>query len=201
MGLRIQRPFIAAAVQRLFGLTGRIQLQLEPFVLSTVQLADLSLGSEPPVRRHAAAQFTQGAVALERTVFRLEVPPSIVAVITNLSCRPGAAATSLNMAPTSTISSADLGGVAARAFTEGRLQFPDLQGPAASLVFGTRVAALAGPVWFKVVNPVPDRSDFTPVGWIVGSGIPDQFGFMEFAVNALNDQMVVNMEWDEYQVV
>ena len=192
---------IASRLQSLLRLQGTVRPTLEEFILPTIQVADLSDGAIPSVRRHCSAQFTQAAVVAERCIFRLEVPPNILAHITGFSCRPIAAATSLNMTTSSSLAAADLTGIALSGFIEGRLTNANPpQQPASVLTFGTRVGALAAVVWFKVVNPVPDRSDFEPIGWIVGSGQPAQFGFLEFAVNALNDQMVVNMEWDEYQV-
>ena len=200
MGIRIQRPNITAALQRLFRLTGNPQFELEPFVIGTVKLADLSVGSEPAVRRHVVSKFVQAPQSGERCLWRIEVPPSVICVVTDLSVKPGSGSTNVFMAPTSEIASADLDLTAAASFTDGRLQFPSLQEPAVSVVHGTRVTEVPG-VWQLSAVAIPDTAVWKPTGWIIGSGTLDQFGFMEFGVSGGNQTITVTLEWDEYQIV
>ena len=202
MGLRIQRPQIGAALQRLFRLTGRVGVELEPFIIGTVQVADLGLGAEPPVRRSAVARFTQAAVVGEIAVWRMEVPGSVIAVVTRFQLRQEASVSACHIHFGSTISAAVFATAARKSFTDGRL----LQGgqtPALVLAHGTQAAGLSPIDWSVAVNLVPDNTWQTPSGlWVIGSGAPGQFGFIEFQAGGVTNQEVrFVVEWDEYQIV
>ncbi len=197
MGYTIQRPDIGALLQSFFRLTGRIPLELESFVLPTVQVGDLAGGATPPVTRRAVMTFTQAAVAAERAVWRLEVPGNVIAVVRDVwvETNGGTSITvffgsSFAVVPTTLISAR---------FTDGRL-LQNLERPAGVIIHDTQVAALAATNWRRTSFASPDILPWTGLNWVCGSGDPDQFGFIEFAANALNVQVSVQMTWDEYQL-
>lgn len=196
MGLKIQRPFIAEALQRLFRLTGSIQMQLEPFVVGTVQLADLSLGSEPPISRAANASFFQAAVVGEVPVWRLEIPGSAIMHVKSIELL---SATSSKVFALFGSTIPPPAATAVKSMVDGRL-LAESQLAAGVLTFGTQVANL-NPIQWRglIVADVPRV--FRPNAWIVGTGEPDVFGFLEMQLNVPNIGVDVNVEWDEYQIV
>ncbi len=197
MGFKIQRPDIWSGLQRLFRFTGRGALEFEPFIISTVQVADLSLGSQPPVRRSAAARMDQAAVALESAVVRFEMPGSGLMHIRSLTVNAVAAGGPVLAFFGSSI--AVPANTADKSFTDGRLlQAGELAGGV--MTFGTQVAALGTIHWSRSLNadtPVV----FHPNNWIVGSGLPGQFGFLELQLLGPNVRFQCSAEWDEYSIV
>lgn len=197
--VQIQRPNLSASVTEFLRLTGRVSLELEPFVIGTMLLADLSKGEVPPLRRHVTAFFGVNPVALEVAIWRWEVPGSVIAVLTRLAIQPGAqtavrahfgASLSAGAFPTT---------VTNIGFTDGRILFKGNQEPAGVISLGTQVAGIPSE-WHKSISPVPDDRPFHPEGWILGTGDPDQFGFIEFSVSLENTIVSIQMEWDEFQI-
>lgn len=196
MGLKIQRPDIWIALQRFFRMTGKGQLQLEPFIIGTVQVGDLSIGQTPPVMRHAIASFGQNGVAVERTVWRFECPAGVICLIRSMVVRPFSNDCNLTgffgssiVAPTN---------VATKAFTDGRIG--SSEEPAGVLTSDTQVGGLGTLDYRRWIKTGEANEIVPPLGWVVGTGAQDGFGFLEFS-SALDAEGVdVSMEWDEYQI-
>jgi len=201
--MKIQRPFIAQALQRLFRLTGRIQLEFEPFLIGTVQLADLGLASMPPVCRSAMVQFTVPAVVGEVAIWRMEAPGSVIARLTSVYVRMETTESNL-VARLSSSFAVPPTTQAPSIFTDGRLTsglgVPPLPAelPAVAVLSDTQVAGLAGINYIRRVD-TGLGSTFSPPNWLFGTGDPIQFGFIEFLVNRPNEAVEVVLQWDEFQ--
>ena len=202
MGKIIQRPGIAERLVDFFRLTGSVQLELEEFVQPNVIVGDLSQAGTPPKRRHASAQFAQGAVVAEFFQARLEAPPGVLLDIKRLSFSASAVRVfvgfdrSFAPPPATPI---------IPQFTDGRLR--DVAAvPSAALLIGTGGAGLA-PAWSIMVDrTILLETEFYPKGWLIGvgettdpvtgSGIP--FSTLEFSADVVNVGMRMAIEWDEY---
>lgn len=203
MGLKIQRPDIAVAIQKLLRLTGSIDLEVEEFILQTIQVGDLSHGQLPPVSLHASADFVIGAVVAEHAIWRMEIPGSAIARVTRIIVRPGTD-TTLRVHFGSTLAAAAFPtAVTNKGFTDGRVLFGVGDGnvplPAVSINTGTQVASMPRE-YSQFFGNLQDQLILEPHGWIVGTGDPNQFGFIEFQVTNLNEQMIITMEWDEWRI-
>ena len=199
MGLQIQDGgLIATRLQSFLRLTGRVAPELEAFVLPMIVVGDLSAGGLPPIRRHVSIDFTIAGVVNERALWSMEAPPGVVGLITNMHVIP-AAQNVLTVNFSSTITATDVPDNEVGVFTDNRLRFGErLEEPAIVIQAGTRGAVLVGH-WSKTM-PTSPQVGIEPVGWLCGSGVPVQFGFLEFGMSAANDTTQVTMEWDEFQL-
>lgn len=200
MAKDIGNPGVSELLTQAFQLQGRVRMQLEESIVPVVSLGDLSIGSPPPITRHAVATWDQPAIAAERFVMRIEVPGNIIAVITRIAFVPIATAVQIAVlfgssfpAPTT---------AALKSFTDGRLLDAGNQFPALVVVVGTQVANLAGQFSLQIADGASANSfEYLPRGWVLGTGRPGQFGFIEFASSVLNGRVRGSIEWDEYQIV
>lgn len=193
MAQPIQTPGVGAALQRLFRLQGRVRPSLEEFVIPTVQVADLSQGSVPPVRRHAVSFFNQPGVAGQSATWRLEVPPSVLARIDRIYVTPAAAGPMFaNFGSTIAVPA----GNAANEFSDARVR-ANGELPAGLVTFGTQVAILAG-TW-RVDVAANEVTEIRPRAWLIG-GLFDAFDFLEMQFFQANTAVTVAMEWEEYQI-
>lgn len=199
MAQPIQTPQVGSALQELFRLQGRVRPALEEFIIPTVQVGDLTFGSAPAKRRHVTTFFNVPAVVGERPVWRWEIPGGIIGALTSFWVEPPAATPgSVSVFFGSSIAAPATQAVAS--YSDGRiLRAGEL--PAGVVSFGTQVGALAARTWEKRAQPTPDSRTWETPGWILGTGVPGQFGFIEFACNLLNASVNVCMEWDEFQLV
>ena len=200
MSLPINVPGLSELLQRAFGLQGRVRPVLEESVVPVIQVGDLSAGTPPPVTRHATARCFQSAVALERFVARLECPGNVIIEVRKLIIAPAAGGVTFDIRFGAQI--AVPANTADKQFTDGRL-LESGQSPAGVLSFGTHVDGINNPSWRTHIPDFPNPFVYdVPRGWIIGSGGPTQFGFVDFAYNQLNEAMTAFVvEWDEYQIV
>lgn len=206
MGKQIQRPEIGAALTRLTRLTGSYAPELEESILPVINVGELGIVMQPPVRRQASLIHTIAAVALQFPTWRFEVPGSILAVIRKIWIQPSTTSAHFNMFSAASIL-VPPAGIIRGDFTDGRLSGIDplsganLQDPAGFIGAGTQVAPLAAITWRAGVITAFPGTFFDDLGWVVGSGGPDTPGFMEFQYGVLNEQIRFRMEWDEFQVI
>lgn len=193
MSKDIQDPTLAQLLTAALGLQGRVRLSLEEFVIPTIQVADLQMGMPPPVARAATAVGLAAAVSGQTATFRFEIPGSLLARIEYLTVRAGAIGT---IAASWTATGGPQAGTAEKAFTDGRL-LQQAEAPAGVLTFGAQVAGIPPVSWrARIRADTPERFKFDH--WVVGSGIPTQFGFLEFAFSAANLAVDLTLEWTEY---
>ena len=205
MGLRIGNPRVTDQLVRLFNLTGKVSPELEEFVLPTVQVANLELGSPPAIQRTATFYAAQSAVSGERFVFQLAVPPGVVAVIKRMmvygiTAQPRAllarfAGTTSTLTPPAT--------EAGSCFTDGRLHTTG-QTPASKLLYNTQVSNVTGSDWALplYLNNATWNSaarEFVPNwGWVVGSGNGEQSGYFEGTFDYPNTAISMTLEIEEF---
>jgi len=200
MAQPIQDPTVGAALQALFGLQGRVRPYLEEYVIPTVRIADLSQGATPAISRHAIARISAAAVAGQQFIARLEIIPNVIAVIRRLVLEPDADTKLLLAFPGNAANLGPQATTADKGFTDGRIlagSAGGAQSPAGVLTFGTG----GGPYGtqqgelqlFAAVANV-----YEPTGWVVGTGRPDLFGFLEMHAVSANVGLVGQIEWDEY---
>ncbi len=193
MGMPIGDPTIGAALQKLLALRGRVVIGMEEFIVPTVQVADIGSGAAPAVTGAASAQGLVGAVAAEFATWRFEVPGSLVAKIQAIDVMVSGA-TQINASWTATGPSQAV--VSSKDFTDGRLLQLG-QRPAGVLTQGTQVGAIAPINWRAQLEAnVGRRFEFQH--WLLGSGAPAQFGFLEFQAGSVNLAGILSIEWTEY---
>ena len=200
MALPIQRPEIGAALQKLLGLQGRVQPKLDEFVIPTISVGALDLGSAPPVVRKAVVSINESAVALQRFVGRFEAVPGTICVLRkiNLFSSAGAANFSCRF-PGNATTVGPFANLRTSAFTDGRLLAGSgggAQGPSGRVTTGTQAATL-GAMTFQVRIPADGLSyDIPGNGWVIGNGLIE--GFMDFQIALDNSTIQGSIEWDEY---
>lgn len=197
MTKQIQRPDTGTLLTDHFRLSSRVAPELDEIVTPTVTVADLTKGSTPPICRSAAAQFSQGVVAAERAVWRLEAPPGVILKVTSFWLSNIDATSDCNVHFGSSFAVVPSVASVSR-FTDGRLTGAEL--PGGLLLHDTQVAALAAFEWRRLLDPL-EEINFTPPNWIVGTGLPGSFGFIEFGMGSLITGVNVSLEWDEFQLV
>jgi len=189
---------IAGRLSKLLGLQGRVKPSLEEYVIPTIQVADLAQGGLPPVTRRCVIQFDVAGVVGEVATVSFEVPGGVLAVLRNLKCNSAADANLLMFVGSSvnTAGFTEKSGV----LVDGRLRATESES-AATFVFGTQAGALAQIDW-RMGAPAGISLELivNNLGWAVGSGRPDQFGFMEFQLESSNTTGRFTVEWDEYQI-
>jgi len=204
LGIPIQDGgLLSGRLQRLLQLQGRVPLEVEGFVLPTIQVGDLSDSGIPAVRRHVSTFVQQNAVVAENAIMRLDVPPGVLCEIRNFSVFPDANV-GMRIGWGSTLAAVDLPSVSGSTiFTDLRLgvlsQNPQV--PAGVMTHGTSVAGLATfQKRLTASGTIGSELFFEPKGWIIGSGRPVAFGFLEFGFDVVNTRVRMNIEWDEYQL-
>ena len=166
----------------------------------------VGVGPVPATTRRATSRFFQGSVALEFPTFRFACPPGLVAVVDRVWCRLSPASGPLGAYVVSELSvffGSSLAvappTVPTRSFTDGRLLAQDpAPTPAAVLVHGTQVAALAVSDWRRTVDNVNGAMTQWEVDWVCGTGIPAESGFIEFQTSVLEQSVSFGLEWTEF---
>lgn len=195
--LKIQNPLVGSALQRLFGLQGRVSPHLEESVIPTVLVGDISQGGTPDVRRAAISGSTGAAVAAEFTMAELQVPVGTLVKIEAFTVWAAAECTALVSFANQAVA---LVGVPARTFTDRRL-FP--MEPVGVWRIGTSVAAISPRQGaFRVFASSLLRIE--PKGWLIG-GLPANLvgsqgggGFFTVQLNLANTAGIFGCEWTEY---
>lgn len=191
MPLPIQNARASTALHREFNLVGRYRPQLDEVVVPVVMVADVQGVAAPPEIRRAYGRGTQGAVALERTIFRLEVPPGLVCLVTVIRVNAsGSYILGLGQAQAAAPPT-----TADESFLDNRLILTG-QAPAAALTFGTQVAPIAGPKKRLVSSSTVIGPSWHPN--VVVAGVNGSFGFFEVQQNSVNIAVEMEWEWTEY---
>lgn len=193
MPKQIQNPTVGQILQRAFGLQGRVQPALDEIVVPVVSIGDLGQGNVPPVTGRATSWAFENPGAGDYARARFEVPGSIVALIEAVHVRLSASG---NFGVRFTNTGAAIGTAQPKSYADGRLTTAGLS-PAGVLTAGQDPAALAG----RQANywATTDGISLFP-NWIVGSGDPGQFGFIEFAPGTAATAMSLNIQWREYRI-
>lgn len=200
MSFRIQTPQVGTQLQAIFRLNGRVNPELEEFIVPTIQVADLAIAFAPPERRHVSARSGAGAVSGERFVFRLECPPGMLIDVRRLWMSPNGTAGRVLINFTGPPSSSPSNSSTA-AFTDGRLSQRS-ETPAGIILMDTQVGNItSGSQFIDDVPTAPANWDYRPTGWILGSGVSAVSTFMEGNFTVDNLAVDFAMEWDEYPVV
>lgn len=195
MAKRIQNPVVGQALQRAFGLQGRVDPSLDEIIVPVVNLGDIGQNSPPDISGVAIARADQGGVAGEVYRARFEVPGNVLAVIQRIYVRT----TTLQTFRVNFVSpGAARAFTASKAYTDGRLLDAGLS-PAGVLTFGTDPAPLPTYQW-SFAAPT-DGVIVAPPGLVVGSGREGQFGFLEFSGTGVNTPVFLSLQWREYRVV
>ena len=159
----------------------------------------------PAIQRTATFYASQGAVAGERFVFQLAVPPGVISVVKRImlygvtsSPRPLFARF---VGSTSTITTPAT--EAGSCFTDGRLAQTGAQ-PSSKLFFNTQVANIANadwalPLYLNTGTWNSGAREFLPTwGWVVGSGNTSDSAFLEGTFDLVNMAMALTLEIEEF---
>ncbi len=209
MAEKIQLPIVGENLREFFRLTGSVRPELEEGVLPTVLVGDLSTSSAPVRRRHCAAQGSQVAAALQNAFFELSSnDPGTLAVVTDIYAFGTAASDELRIAYSSGIVVA--GTVQTARFTDARVRTPNaLFGGGTPPNFVLQSASLAGGainnalVGGRFQLPIiADRRMLHIRPWIamLGSTSPNILSGLSLCNVVVAGELVVTIEWDEYQL-
>ena len=94
-------------------------------------------------------------------------------------------------------------GPVTKTFTDERVRSPTGtagQQPAGVFASGTQPGAL-GVQQVRIRSIDSIDNSFRPNGWVLGTGAPGVFGFIEFVSAVTNLRVEGTIEWDEYQIV
>lgn len=187
---------VADRLARWGNLLGRLRLSLADEILPTVQVADHSAMSPPPLRRIATSQINQAAVAGELATFALAVPPGVVCVLRSLWLA-GATAQRFIFEINAGLSTAGMTQIPDPSFMDERLDAGS-ERPAMAIFRGTQVAGLSAATYahFFGTSPVQVlRPD-----WIIGTGRTTTTGQLAFQATTANELVRCGLIWDEYQI-
>lgn len=205
MGVRIGNPRVSENLVRLFNLTGSVSPELEEFIIPTVQVANLDMGSPPPVQRTATFYAGQEAVSGERFVFQLAVPPGVIAVIKRImfygiTASPRALLAKFAGSTSGITTPATTAG---SCFTDGRLAGAGAT-PSSKLYYNTQVSNISGsdwglPLYVNTGTWASGAREFIPQwGWVVGSGNSTESGYFEGTFDLANSAMSMTLEIEEF---
>lgn len=202
MPTKIQRPGVAEALTRAFGIVGRMRPALDEVIVPTVSIGDLSRGGPPPAARQSVSSFTAAAVPTEKLFWRLDVPPNMIAVIEAITLHAtGACNLKVNFPGNAAILPAGPN-AANESLTDGRVA-GQFAGPGCALTWGSGPGGL-GTAWSyqQYLGPASDP----PVvirphpAWVVGSD-EGNYQFLEMALDTINVGLdALAIEWVEYGV-
>jgi len=193
----IQEPGVGQALQAAFNLQGRVRPVLEEYIVPTVMIADFSAqASGVPLARSAAARLTVGATIGEMATMRFEMPAGMLAKIVRFHAFPSADG---NLAFSFSSAGAPQAVPFIADFLDGRLVQLG-QTPVAGATGGTQIGTIAPiSLMYRAQNAIGGLT-LEPEHWVVGSGVPGQFGFFEAQLTNVNSQCQFAMEWIEYPV-
>jgi len=210
MALRIGNPRVSEQLVRAFNLVGQVSPELDSLVMPTVQIANLDMGAPPAVQRTATFYAAQSAVAGERFVFQLAVPPGVIAVIKRMMLygSPSSPRALLAKFSGKTSSITTPATTAGSCFTDGRLAGAGHE-PSSKLFYNTQTSNIANsdwalPLYLNIVSNGPGwevgAREFIPHwGWVVGSGNEQDHGYFEGTFDYVNTAMHMTLEIEEFQ--
>lgn len=202
MSTPIQNAVAGDLLRHAFSLQGRQNLQLEDFVLPTIELGSLKCGFAPAPCRTVAVRSVQAAVAAQFAVWLLTAPAGVLLEILELVITPSSAGSlEFEMGTPSGITGATTLQTGA-VFTDDRVKLGG-PGPSASpsgqLFKGTQAAGVSG----EYAVPIATAGTiYRPVDFIVGRApFPASSSLGIFVETAVNEQAVLSMLWREYYLV
>lgn len=191
MAHQIQVPLLAAELSRVLRIYGTIPLELEHFVIPTIQVAQLdktSLG----IQRAAVASANENAVAAQRACFRFSSVAGTPCRVDAIWVKPGAT-DRVNLAFDSVLTGA-VNVSSQIQFTDTRILESGLQQPAGVLASGTQAAA--GTERYRYVADGTLGTWIYPEHWVVS-----EFDFLEIYLETLNQGCQLSLRWTEFPEV
>jgi len=196
MGL-LQSPDPAIKLARQYGIRGIFTPEIVPSLQPVVLIDDLTGGISNEPQRIGIAQGTESAVAAQKTTFRFETPPNVIAQITHLFLNPATGGLVSVHFGSSTITAPAT--IHDKAYTDGRLRSKG-ESPACVWASDTFAAAIT-PIEFEfaatnsgTVNPM------FHVNWIIGR-TDESFDFVELQVQSNNIAASMGISWIEFDAV
>lgn len=197
MTAKVNNPRAADQLRREYDVLGdRLNLQLDDVVVPVAVVSDLTAGSSGvPVVRRAYAAFYQAGVAAEYTVWRLECPPGVIAIVRSITV----------LAPAASVGRVHFGASFAvvptnvsvlTQFMDARLREEQTLMPSVHLVYDTQIPVLPGPYLYLPHDVAP--SYVNHVEWVFGGR--NVWDFIEFASSNVNYTIQATIEWDEVLV-
>lgn len=212
MAIEIQRPGVAAALQRFFRYTGSYKPVLSGDILPVVNVGDASGAVEPQVIRRVTAIISVGATAGQLFTGRFESIGSTICRLRRLFLHSVVANQNLRWAFRGAQASiVALASVSTKSYTDGRLLAGSgaVELPSGVLTIGTQVAPLAGT--HGQIRLAAEGTMLDLGGWVVGTGGPGVpfdpvtgaggGGFWEFQISVVNSITLGFLEWDEHPIV
>jgi hypothetical protein len=195
MGQFLQSPDPAIKLARQYGIRGLFSPDLVPSIQPVTLIDDLTGGISNEPQRIAVSWGTVAAVVAERSVFRFETPPNVIAQITSVAFQPSAAV-HIDVSFGSTVAAPATVFVAE--YTDGRLRN---RGQSPACVFAADTYAVVGPINMRFSANSSGALFLTyPVNWIVGD-TGTQFDFVEFATGGSNLDFNMSIQWTEFDAV
>jgi len=194
MGL-LQNPDPAIKLARQYGIRGIFTPEIVPSLQPVVLIDDLTGGISNEPQRICQASINITGVNAEKTIFRFETPPLVIAEIQAIYINPEASQIvdvffgSFVAAPAA---------FTAGALTDGRLRSKG-ESPACRIGVDT-YAASSSTIHgiFTVVAGVGSFNEVRP-NWIIGR--TDAFDFVELAGRTTDQNMTISIRWREFDAV
>jgi len=170
-------------------------MQVDETIVPVVVVADVSESSSNIIRR-ASAWVTEGAVAAEFFVARLELPTGVLGMVRRIQITNGQADRSMRVffgssfvvVPTQT---------ADKSYIDGRLRAAG-ETPAGVFVADTQLLALATTHAF-INSQARNTAKSLDLRWPFGR--TNAFDFIEFQNSVVNETIEMSIEWDEFPPV
>lgn len=201
MAFKIQTPSVGRILAEALGLKGRIDPELEKFIIPTIQLANAELSGFVCTSRSCTSTGSGAAVAAEFPTLQFIVPPGVLALITRLDANTnGAGETSLRASFAQ--NALALGTAGLNAFTDQRL-IQQNQTPSCNLTSGSQAAAISPIEWngrLSIGAATAPTYEGRPVAWVIGSGVADATRSLGFQSSGLNEVLRLTLEWVEFQL-
>lgn len=198
MALDVQNPRASSALSAEFDLQGRVRPKLEEFIVPTAIVADLCQGGPPVPARRCTANISIAAVAGQFSLFSLNAPPGVVALVTRFSVR-----STVDVAMQATFDSTTTapGAGAQRAFTDIRTLIGTGNTPFCGVTQGTAVAGIATVEWEEISFAAGPILQYKNPGWIVFNppGGAGQRSIV-WGAHAVNLALFGTVEWLEWSL-
>lgn len=200
MSTTIQSPVPAELLSHAFQLQGRQRLQLEDYIVPTIQVGNLDCGFAPAKCRSAMARIVQAAVAAEFAVFRLQADEGVLLEVVEIIAQP-ASTGALEIDLEQSITGATTEGTG-KAFTDQRVELggPGPGGQPAGRIFrGTQAGGISGEYGIPMTAT---GLVYRPADLIVGRApFPASSSVGFFFETAVNELAVLSIQWREWYLV
>lgn len=196
MGQFLQTPDPSTKLVRQYGIRGLFSPDLVPSLQPVVLIDDLTGGISNEPQRIATAFIDVVGVAAEFTVVRFEVPPNVIAQITQLMLVPESTQRMIVGFGSSVAAPASL---ATSVYSDGRLR-SNGQIPAGILGGDTYAAQMTGFSYFLPGNGSASTSVPRDVSWVIGR-TDGSFDFLEIACANADQNLGVAIQWREFDAM